>query len=220
MVTLEKVSLSDVVPESIGRDAGVKAAAGAIDPLLQETAGFVDIPSLYVSIDRLSSTALDHMAAQYDVTVWRDTWPIAVKRSVLKTAISDKRMKGTVKAVKQALASVSSVAVIKEWWQMTPKGTPHTFSIVATQSDLAETIDSEMQEDIIALIDDAKPLRSHYNLVIQKNLVGGLDVSGFVRSVTVSHLYPVEAKAVAVETSVGVGAWMRSRVKRHLVVQG
>ena len=87
MVTLEKVRLSDVLPESIARDAGVKGAAGAIDPLLQEAAGFVDIPSLYVSIDRLSSTALDHMAAQYDVTVWRDTWPIAVKRSVLKTAI-------------------------------------------------------------------------------------------------------------------------------------
>ena len=201
MVTLEKVRLSDVLPESVARDAGVKAAAGAIDPLLQETAGVVDIPSLYVS-------------------VWRDTWPIAVKRSVLKTAISDKRMKGTVKAVKQALASVSSVAVIKEWWQMSPKGTPHTFSIVATQSDLAETIDSEMQEDIIALIDDAKPLRSHYNLVIQKNLAGGLEVSGFVRPVMVSHLYPAEAKAVAVETSVGIGAWVRSRVKRHLVFQG
>lgn len=131
-IELEKVVLDDLLPDSIAKDDGVAAAAKAIDPQLQIASGFVDIPSIYVSIDRQSSTALDHLATQYDVSVWRDTWPLAVKRSVLKTAIADKRRKGTVEAVKQALASVSSAAVIREWWQKTPRGEPHTFEIVAT----------------------------------------------------------------------------------------
>lgn len=82
-IELEKVVLDDLLPDSIAKDEGVAAAAKAIDPQLQIASGFVDIPSIYVSIDRQSSTALDHLATQYDVSVWRDTWPLAVKRSVV-----------------------------------------------------------------------------------------------------------------------------------------
>ena len=219
MITLDKVKLADVLPESIGRDEGVASAAEAIDPQLKLMAGFVDIPALYVSIDQLPTEVLDHLASQYDVTVWRDTWPIAVKRSVLKASIPDKRTKGTVAAVKRALASVSSAAVIREWWQMSPKGTPHTFSIVATQSDLAETFDTEMQEDIVAIIDDAKPVRSHYTLTIQSNLLGGMNLSAFFRPVVVGQIYPAAAKTVTVDSSIGVVAAVRAVVKRHMMFQ-
>ena len=137
----------------------------------------------------------------------------------MKASIPDKRTKGTVAAVKRALASVSSAAVICEWWQMSPKGTPHTFSIVATQSDLAETFDTEMQEDIVAIIDDAKPVRSHYTLTIQSNLLGGMNLSGFFRPAVVGQIYPAAAKTVTVDSSIGVVAAVRAVVKRHMMFQ-
>lgn len=218
-VDLENVALSDVMPDSIKHDAGVSSAAKAIDPQLRVVAGFLDIPSIYVSIDKLSSTALDHLAAQYDVAVWRDTWPLAVKRSVLKSAISDKRLKGTVAAVKKALASVSSVAVIKEWWQFEPKGKPHTFEIIATQADVEGTIDEEMQQDIVSLVDDAKPLRSHYTLTIQNNVKGGINMAAYIRPAVVSQIYPTDSSSETVAGSVGVIVAVRPLVRRHLVLQ-
>lgn len=217
-IELEKVVLDDLLPDSIAKDEGVAAAAKAIDPQLQIASGFVDIPSIYVSIDRQSSTALDHLATQYDVSVWRDTWPLAVKRSVLKTAIADKRRKGTVEAVKQALASVSSAAVIREWWQKTPKGEPHTFEIVATQADVEGTIDVEMQEDIVSLVDDAKPLRSHYTLTIRQNAKGGINAAAYLRPLVLAQIYPTDASEVRSSGTVGIVAAVRPLIKRRLVL--
>ena len=197
-IELEKVVLDDLLPDSIAKDDGVAAAAKAIDPQLQIASGFVDIPSIYVSIDRQSSTALDHLATQYDVSVWRDTWPLAVKRSVLKTAIADKRRKGTVEAVKQALASVSSAAVI--------------------QADVEGTIDVEMQEDIVSLVDDAKPLRSHYTLTIQQNAKGGINAAAYLRPLVLAQIYPTDASEVRTSGTVGILAAVRPLIKRRLVL--
>ena len=90
MKDLDNIELLDVLPDSIAKDKQVKAAAKAIDPQLKTLANMAGIPSLYVNIDRLTGTQLDHLATQYDVTVWRDSWTDELKRSVLKTAISEK----------------------------------------------------------------------------------------------------------------------------------
>lgn len=219
MKDIETVSLLDLLPDSISSDDKVRGAAQAIDPQLRTVATKVDIPSVYVSIDQLTSTQLDHLAVAWDVTVWRDSWPIALKRSVVKAAIAEKRKKGTVKAVKEALSSLSSAASIVEWWQTEPKGKPHTFTIYATQASVEGTIDAEMQEDIIAQIDDAKPLRSHYSFVIQNSLKGGVNAFACIRPVTVAKIYDNGVLAQSVAASVGVIAAARSIIKRHLVAR-
>jgi phage tail P2-like protein len=216
---IETVSLLDLLPDSISPDEKVRGAAQAIDPQLRLAATMVDIPSVYVSIDKLTSTQLDHMAVAWDITVWRDYWPVSLKRSVLKAGISEKRKKGTVKAVKDALSSISSAASIVEWWETEPKGTPHTFTIYATQADIEGTIDAEMQEDIIALIDDAKPLRSHYNFVIQNKIKSGINAYCCLRPVTVSKIYDSGVLAQTVSGSIGVVTAARPIIKRHLVAR-
>lgn len=94
MKNIETASLLDLLPDSIVNDEKVKGAAQAIDPQLQAAASMVDLPSVYVSIDKLTSTQLDHLAVAWDITVWRDYWPVSLKRNVLKAAISEKRKKG------------------------------------------------------------------------------------------------------------------------------
>ena len=219
MFDLDEIKLSDVMPDSLSRDKGTANVVVAVDEFLREAAGLVETPAHYVAIDSLSSTALDHLAAQYDVSVWRDTWSLTLKRSVLKTAIQDKRMKGSVAAVKQALASVSSIAIIKEWWELSPKGTPHTFSVIASQSAVDDTFSAEMQEDIAALIDEAKPFRSHYTLSIQNNLSTTLSLSGHVRSAAVSQIEPGINKTSKVATEFGVMAAVRAIARRHIIFE-
>lgn len=219
MKTLDDVTLADLLPDSIAKDENVAASAKAIDPELKQVADNIDIPALYVNIDRLPGDVLDHLATQYDVTVWRDSWPVAVKRSVLKTAIAEKRKKGTVSAVKKALESIASQATIVEWWQTEPKGTPHTFSIVATQSDIEGIIPAELQEDLIALIDDAKPLRSHYSFVVQQNIAGGMNVWGCIRQLSYACIRSTGTLSEDAAGAIGMTAAARPIISRHLIAR-
>lgn len=175
MKRINDVTLADIMPDSIAKDKQVSAAAKALDGRVPALVEDIEKLAIYANIDTLPSDALDHLAVQFDVAAWRDKWPVTLKRTVLKTAISDKRIKGTVAAVKQALASIGSAAEIVEWWQTNPKGEPHTFTIYATQADFEGLIDDEMQEDLMALLDDAKPLRSHYNFVMQQKAKTGIN---------------------------------------------
>lgn len=185
---LKDVRLSDLLPDSIAHDPDVKHSAESIDAQLLDMAAAVDLPSIYVSIGKLTSRQLDHVAYGWDASVWRDSWPISLKRSVLKNVICEKRKRGTLRAVKDAVSSIGSAATIEEWWQQEPKGTPHTFTIYATLAKIDGTLDTEMQEDLFGLIDDAKPVRSHYDFVLIRRLDGQIGMAGALRPVTYARI--------------------------------
>ena len=180
MKTLDDVSLLDILPDGLE----VKDEARAIDPQLR--AIDTDAPLIYTRIDALSSGILDHLAVQYDVTVWRDDWPDNVKRSVLKTAIADKSRKGTFASVKNAVSFLGSAVSIKEWWQY--GGAPHTFKIFVAQSKIEGHVAADVQEDILAAVDDAKPARSLYDFIIEQPIDGVLNMCGIVRAATYARV--------------------------------
>lgn len=215
--SLDLTSLLDLIPDSIKRDKSVNSSALAIDPLLKEVTDALDLPCIYVSIDSLSSEQLDHLAYAWDASVWRDSWPIDLKRSVVKNVVTEKRKKGTVKAVRDALASIQSAAMIKEWWETDPKGTPHTFTIYATLGKVDGVLDVDMQEDLIRLIDDAKPVRSHYTFVIQQEIKGGMGIIVYLRPVTYSRIRSESITSVNADGAVGLAAGARAVVTRCLV---
>ena len=214
---LADVRLSDLLPDSIAQDDNVRHSAEALDKQLLDMTSAVDLPSIYVSIDKLTSTQLDHVAYGWDASVWRDSWPVALKRSVLKNVVREKRKKGTLRAVKDAVSSIGSAATIKEWWQQEPKGTPHTFEIQATLGNIEGTLDTEMQEDLFALIDDAKPVRSHYTFVLVRQLQGGMGVDGYLRPVAYSRIRSEAVESADVDASVGVFVAARPIAMRSLV---
>lgn len=185
--TITDIELNDILPNSIKNDSNVSASGKAIDPQLQTVSGFVDYPIILKRIDSLTSVQLDHLARQYDAT-WRDTWNIALKRSVLKATIANKRIVGTVKAVRNALDAISTTLDLKEWWQESPMGDPHTFTVVATMSDVSGGTSVERQEDLIAQIESAKPVRSWYTLKVNQALRGGFNAVGRVQTVILSRI--------------------------------
>lgn len=188
MKTIDDIKLADIMPDSISHDKNVAAAATSIDKHLCALAAHVDIGTLVASIDSLPDGVLDHLAMQYDASVWRDSWDTATKRSVLKIALLDKRKKGTRGAVLKAVQSLGSSASIVEWWEKTPKGDPYTFTIYATLPKTGGGIDADAQEDLIKQIDDAKPARSHYDFVLCQSVDGGVGVYGCVRTLTVATI--------------------------------
>lgn len=215
--SLNECSLLGLVPDSIKRDQSVKSAGLALDPVLKEVTDALDLPSLYVSIDKLTSKQLDHLAYSWDASVWRDSWPIELKRSMVKNVVTEKRKKGTVKAVRDALASIQSAATIREWWQESPKGTPHTFTIYATQGKIDGVLDVEMQEDLLRLIDDAKPVRSHYTFVVQQELKAGIGMMTYLRPRIYARIRSDAVTSLNVDASVAVSGGARSIVERFLI---
>ncbi len=215
--TLEDISLLDLIPSSIKKDSDVSAAAKALDPPLLDMTRALDLPSLYVSIDQMTSEQLDAMAYGWDASVWRDSWPLSLKRSVLKNVVTEKRKKGTVRAVLDALESIQSAAEIEEWWQTSPKGTPHTFTIYATLGSIPGVFDAEMQEDIIALVDDAKPVRSHYQFVIVKEETGGIGLEGWIRPVAYARIRSEPTLTQNAEATISAAGASRPIVSRTLV---
>ena len=203
MTEIKDVKLSQLVPENLVKDSNVKASAEALDPSLQEVSRNVDIPSIYVRINSLTSEQLDHMAAAWDASVWRQSWPIQIKRRILNNVILEKRKRGTLGAVKKAIETIASFTSLTEWWQETPKGTPHTFKVIASLNNYEGVLESDLQEDLFGLIDDAKPVRSHYDFILQKRYSGEIGAIGLYRKLAYARV-----KGVAVnseEASVGLG---------------
>ena len=185
---LDNVTLSDLMPDSISKDSGVSAAAQSIDTELRAVANGLDLPSIYARIDELTSLQLDHLAASRNFTIWRDTWPLDLKRSVAKQMVAQKARMGTLSAVKLVLQSLGSSVSIKEWFEESPPAEPHTFKITVALSEVEGTLTSEMQEDCFAMLDEAKPVRSHYTFTLSINKKGTLQVVGVPRTTTFARI--------------------------------
>lgn len=189
MVDIVNVSLLDVIPESLKNDPIVIAMIKSIDDEIKAVSKLSETPSLYANIDALESLKLDHLAWQYSADTWRDNWPIDLKRSVIKNVIHEKRKKGSLAAVEDAISSLGSAGVITEWWELSPPGEPHTFSVTASINDFNGTIPSaQMQEDIISRIDSVKPTRSHYEFTQSLQSKGGLGFIGAASIITYARI--------------------------------
>lgn len=214
MTEIKDVKLSQLIPENLVKDSNVKASADALDPSLHDVSNKIDIPSIYIRIDTLTSEQLDHMAAAWDASVWRQSWPIQIKRNVLNNVILEKRKRGTLGAVKKAIETIASFTSLTEWWQETPRGTPHTFKVIASLNNYEGVLESDLQEDLIGLIDDAKPVRSHYDFILQKRYTGEIGAIGLYRKLAYARVKGVNVNRE--ETSVGLGV---ISAVRHVIIR-
>lgn len=214
---LDTTQLADLLPEYLSQDEQMGAFLEALDGELNALAAHVDAPAIYARLDALAGAVLDHLARQYDIAVWRDTWPDDLKRDVLRAAIPNMRKRGTRAAIVDAVASVRAGAEIVEWWQETPKGTPHTFKINVHQAALEGVVASEMLADLRALIDDAKPARTRYTLSVLQPLSGQVNASGVLRAATFARVESSGTYGELLTGSLAVGAVARGVTMVHLI---
>jgi phage tail P2-like protein len=217
MSEIKDIKLSQILPESIAKDANVKAASEAFDSKLQAVSREVDIPLIYFRLNELSSEQLDHIAYAWDASVWRESWTLEIKRNVLNNVIREKRKRGTLGAVKAAIETIGSVTEIKEWWQENPKGIPHTFKVTARLNHYAGVLDSELQEDLFALIDDAKPARSHYEFILSTRLSGKFSACGVFRKLAYARVKQGVLTNEQTEATISVNAAARPMIIRNIL---
>lgn len=135
---------------------------------------------------------LPWLAWSLSLDSWQPYWPESVKRARIRQAVEIARRKGTAKSVRDVVASFGSSLALREWWQTTPQGVPHTFEVVLTLgAGVPNTAD--YQQDVIAEIERTKPVRSHFTFTLGLSATGGLGLQGVARPITYRRLQCVEA---------------------------
>ncbi|HFX2802446.1 TPA: phage tail protein I [Pseudomonas aeruginosa] len=123
---------------------------------------------------------------------WQPYWPLNVKRARIKTAVEIQRRKGTAKSVRDVVGSFGSALALREWWQKSPMGPPHTFEVTLTLGAGVPNT-AAYQQDIIKEIERTKPVRSHFTLTLGLSATAGLGLQGAARPVTYRRLQLTEA---------------------------
>lgn len=112
---------------------------------------------------------LPWLAWENAITWWDPTWTEEQKRGAIKSAPAVNKKRGTLGAVKQALAAVGYAVDVIEWFNETPPAEPHTFRIVVNGN-----VDTPTLAKIHNQVIDAKNCRSWLSSIdIRPQIVRG-----------------------------------------------
>lgn len=136
------------------------------------TAKLEQIPVPFESIwdiDSAPDSFLPFLAYAWSVDEWNDNWSNDTKRAVIRNSLWVHQRKGTLGAVKRALAAMNYDATVIEWFQC--GGHPGTFSIEVhpTAGIITDTL-----LQIRAVIDSVKRLSAHYDVFLGYSLLAAV----------------------------------------------
>lgn len=134
-----------------------------------------------INPDTAPAQILPWMAWAQSVDNWGIDWSEEQKRAVIKAAYSVHRQKGTVYALRTALAALGYDLIVQEWYQQIPAGDPYTFDVILTIA--GNEIDSETFTKLLAVIEANKNLRSHLSKV---KLIVSSDATLYCAAATIS----------------------------------
>lgn len=176
----KRLSLLEILPESIRGDPQLQAAAQAFDKELQAVTHDIRENLLISRIDELPESVLDLLAWQWHVDFYQPLdMSIAAKRRLIRESIAWHKIKGTPAAVEKVLSAAFANAHVEEWYEY--GGEPGYFRV--TIEDV--TTDPEKQANIRAAIYSAKNERSWldvllYMLVLEDDVLSEEDLHRFL----------------------------------------
>ncbi|MDA3922761.1 MAG: phage tail protein I [Salinisphaera sp.] len=138
-------------------------------------------------VDTCPEPLLPWLAWALNMQTWRASWPVAVKRARIRSAVDVHRRKGTAASVRSVVASFGADISLREWWQTSPKGTPHTFSVVLNIGGSLPQ-DAGFQQSIAQAIDLTKPVRSQYDLSVTTTSTTSVGVLAASQAITYRRL--------------------------------
>lgn len=147
----------DYLPESLKRDTKIQAIAAAVTKEALSVSTEINNVLIYSRIDELPEDLIDILA--YDMHVdWYDySYPLPMKREIVKNSVKVHKRMGTKYAVETALKSVYKTAGVKEWFEY--GGEPYWFKV--TINIMHEGLTEKVVRDIWEKVYFYKNLRSH-----------------------------------------------------------
>lgn len=125
----------------------------------------LDIPILVRAVKSATDSPLQFLpwlAWERSLDNWSSDWPEAIRRERVRQAIPIARRKGTAGSVRAVVQSFGGSVALREWWQMEPKGVPHTFQLILNLEQKGAPATAAFVDQVIAEVSRAKPVRSHF----------------------------------------------------------
>src|SRR5690606_38881296 len=101
---------------------------------------------------------LPWLAWAFSVDEWQDSWTEAEKRGVIQSALYVHKKKGTLAALRRAVAPLGYIIRIIEWFEESPPGTPYTFRLEVGVLD--KGVNEVIYDQMVRLIETYKNVRS------------------------------------------------------------
>ena len=144
------VNFADYLPGALKQDPKIKAIAEAVTKEALTVSGEIENVLIYSRIDELPEALIDILA--YDMHVdWYDySFPLKVKRDILKSSVKVHKKMGTKYAVEKALGALYPQSEVEEWYQY--EGEPHHFHIVCDVTEQGACKDLPQDHTIYCII--------------------------------------------------------------------
>lgn len=159
--------------------------------LEQVALGLLEIPTpirAAWSAQHCPEPLLPWLAWGLSIDNWASDWPVAVKRARVASAIPIARRKGTASAVRSVVESFGGNVAIREWWQMTPRGTPHTFELALNLGLPGAPVSAAFADQVIEAVHRVKPVRSHFIFTQGHSASGAVGMIGAARPAIFARL--------------------------------
>lgn len=183
----------------------VAAVAPVADAILPSSAGPIERAVLAAELARIAlvdptvivriwnpwtcpAVLLPWLAQGVSVDVWSDAWPEATKRAVIAASPMVHRLKGTVGAVRRALAAFDLETRVVEWWQDGARR--GTFRVEIIYRDGGPVFDAEVQRYAIQAVSAAKPKSRVITVRAILQARGTVHVAALSRSSIVATAHP------------------------------
>lgn len=156
----------------------------AIEQAMAETKAAIHAPITALwDVSACPVDVLPWLAWGLSVDVWDAGWSEETKRRVIAQSVELHRIKGTRGAVQLALAALGFRIDIIEGWE--EGGAPHTFRLEAYGKDVFQAgfqIDARLFETVKQLIENVKPVRSHFTFRIGETFENDLHIAAGSRA--------------------------------------
>lgn len=183
MIKLTDARLTDALPKTLAEQPWVQALAEASRKMRRRVMAYADRTRLFCDIDEASEEALDALAVELQTPLYRNDYPLTVKRQIVKNSMLYYIRSGTRGAVEELLADIYQGAEVEEWFEY--GGKPNYFRVAIdisrTTVPVAEMAPAELESWLYSVKRASSALES-LSYMIRHAITIGCKVEAFLQS--------------------------------------
>lgn len=183
MIKLTDARLTDALPKTLAEQPWVQALAEASRKMRRRVMAYADRTRLFCDIDEASEEALDALAVELQTPLYKNDYPLTVKRQIVKNSMLYYIRSGTRGAVEELLADIYQGAEVEEWFEY--GGKPNYFRVAIdisrTTVPVAEMAPAELESWLYSVKRISSALES-LSYMIRHAITIGCKVEAFLQS--------------------------------------
>lgn len=183
MIKLTDARLTDALPKTLAEQPWVQALAEASRKMRRRVMAYADRTRLFCDIGEASEEALDALAVELQTPLYKNDYPLTVKRQIVKNSMLYYIRSGTRGAVEELLTDIYQGAEVEEWFEY--GGKPNYFRVAIdisrTTVPVAEMTPAELESWLCSVKRASSALES-LSYMIRHAITIGCKVEAFLQS--------------------------------------